>query len=135
MRRFIKIAVSTVLILAAAFLLFSVAVRSSFIVMRMYTNTMQPLITTNDVVIAAKHFNVASLRSGDLVVVDIGPYLQSYPPVSHMLTVRKIEQQTNPLAGQFYLRAVSTNGIDSRQLGALPAAAIRGRVIWILRGS
>ena len=128
MRKFIKIAVSTVLILVAAFLLFGVAVRSLFIVMRMSTGTMQPLITTNDIVIAARHFDVASLRSGDLVVVVLPVGDNSIP------TVRKIAQQTNTPAGQFYLVATGTNSIDSRQLGALPAADIRGKVIQIVRG-
>jgi hypothetical protein len=123
------IAVSTVLILVAAFLLFVVAVRSFFIVMEMSTNTMQSLITTDDVVIAARYFDVASLRSGDLVVVVLPVGTNSIP------TVRKIEQQTNTPAGQFYLVATSTNGIDSRFLGPLPAADIRGKVIRILRGS
>jgi signal peptidase I len=129
MKKFIKIAVSTILILVVAFLLFVVAVRSFYIVMRMSTNTMQPLITTNDVVIAARHFDVASLRTGDLVVVAL--------PVADYstLTVRKIEQQTNTPAGQFYLVAASTNGVDSRFLGPLPASVVRGKVIRILRGS
>jgi signal peptidase I len=132
MRKFTKIAISTVLILVAAFVLFVVVVRSFFIVLQMPTPTMQPLISTNDVVVATKHFDVGSLRSGDLVVVSLP--MAALGGKDGILTVRKIEQQTNTLAGQFYVVAVSTNGIDSRQLGALPAADIRGRVIRIFRG-
>jgi signal peptidase I len=128
MRTFTKIALRTVLILIAAFLLFVVVVRSLFIVSPMQTGSMQPLIATNDIVVATKLFHTSSLRSGDLVVADI-----PIPDGSHILTVRKIEQQTNTPAGQFYLQAVSTNGLDSHFFGALPASAIRGRVIWIVR--
>jgi signal peptidase I len=130
MRTFTKIAVRTVLILVAVFVLFVVAARSLFIVSPMRTGSMQPLIASNDIVVATKWFRVTSLRSGDLVVADI-----PIPDGSRDLTIRKIEQQTNTPAGQFYLSAVSTNGIDSRFFGALPAADIRGRVIWIFRGS
>jgi signal peptidase I len=128
MRPFTKIAVRTVLILIAAFLLFVVVVRSLFIVSPMRTGSMLPLIATNDIVVATKLFHTSSLRSGDLVVADI-----PIPDGSHILTVRKIEQQTNTPAGQFYLQAASTNGLDSHFFGALPASAIRGRVIWIIR--
>jgi signal peptidase I len=128
MRTFTKIALRTVLILIAAFLLFVVVVRSLFIVSPMQTGSMQPLIATNDIVVATKLFHTSSLRSGDLVVADI-----PIPDRSHILTVRKIEQQTNTPAGQFYLQASSTNGLDSHFFGALPASAIRGRVIWIIR--
>src|ERR1017187_686052 len=128
MRTFTKIALRTVLILIAAFLLFVVVVRSLFIVSPMQTGSMQPLIATNDIVVATKLFHTSSLRSGDLVVADI-----PIPDGSHILTVRKIKQQTNTPAGQFYLQAASTNGLDSHFFGALPASAIRGRVIWIFR--
>jgi signal peptidase I len=95
----------------------------------MSTDSMRPLIATNDIVVAAKWFHMASLRAGDLVVADI-PI-----PKGRVLTIRQIEQQPNIPAGQFYLRAVNTNGIDSRQFGALPAKDIRGRVIWIMKGN
>ncbi len=128
MRTFTKIAVRTVLILIAAFLLFVVVVRSLFIVSPMRTGSMQPLIATNDIVVATKLFHTSSLRSGDLVVADI-----PIPDGRHILTIRKIEQQTNTPAGQFYLQAVSTNGLDSHFFGALPASAIHGKIIWIIR--
>ena len=117
------------MILAAVFLFFVVVARSLFIVSPMKTGSMQPLIATNDIVVAAKWFHISSLRDGDLVVADI--------PISgggSVLTVRKIEQQTNTPAGQFYLRAASITGVDSHSFGALPAAAIRGKVIWIFKG-
>ena len=88
---------------------------------------MQPLIVTDSIIVAVKRFHAASLRSGDLVVVDIPT------PEGRVLTVRKIEQQPDTMAGQFYLRAVNTNGYDSRQFGALQVADIRGKVIWIFR--
>jgi signal peptidase I len=131
MRTFAKIAVRTVLIFIAVFLLSVVVVRSFFIVLQMPTRSMQPLINSNDVVVATKYFDVASLHSGDLVVVSLPFILPGYQ--SSILTVWKIEQQTNTPAGQFYLRAASTNGVDSLQLGALPAADIRGRVIRAFR--
>jgi len=130
MRTFTKIAVMTVLILIAVSLLFVLVVRSLFIVSPMRTGSMQPLIASNDIVVASKWFHVASLRSGDLVVADI-----PIPGGSRDLTVRKIEQQPDTPAGQFYLRAVSTNGLDSKWFGALPASNIVGKVIWIHRGS
>jgi hypothetical protein len=129
MRTFIKIVVRAVLILVGVCVLFVVGVRSLFIVLPMPTKTMQPLITTNDVVVATKWFHVASLRTGDFVVVAL-----PRPDGSKILTVRKIEQQTNTPAGHFFVRAASTNGVDSIQLGALPAADIRGKVIRIFKG-
>jgi hypothetical protein len=130
MKAFFKIAVRTVLILVVVFVFFVVVVRSFFIVLQMPTSSMQPLITTNDVVVATKHFDVTSLHNGDLVVVAL-----PLGDRDKILTVRKIEQQTNTPAGQFYLRALSTNGVDSKFLGTLPAADIRGKVIKIFRGS
>jgi signal peptidase I len=88
---------------------------------------MQPLINTNDIIVATKWIRVASLRTGDFVVVNI-PI-----PGGYVLTVRQIEQQTNAPAGQFYLRAANTNGYDSRQFGTLGASNIVGRIIWILK--
>jgi signal peptidase I len=129
MRTFVKIAIRAVLILVVFFVLFVLVVRSLFIVSPMRTGSMQPLIASNDIVIAAKWFKVASLRNGDLVVVAL-----LIPGGSKILTIRKIEQQTNTPAGQFYLIAASTNGIDSRRLGAFQTADIRGRVIRIFRG-
>ena len=129
MRTFIKIAVRTVLVLIIVFVLFVVVVRSLFIVLPVPTNSMRPLLTTNDVAVAAKWFRVDLLHNGDLVVVAL-----PIPDGSKILTVRKIDQQTNTPAGQFYLSAAGTNGIDSRQLRTLPAADIRGRVIRIFRG-
>jgi signal peptidase I len=132
MRAFIKIAVRTVLILIAIFLLFVLVVRSFFIVLPMPTNSMRPLLTTNDVVVAKKWFNASSLQNGDLVVVSL--------PIpdgkgTKILTVRIIDQQTNTPAGQFYLSAASTNGIDSKLLGTLPETDIRGKVIHLFKGA
>jgi len=118
------------LILIAVFVLCIVVLRSFFIFLQMPTPTMQPLISTNDVVMASKHFDVSSLRSGDLVVVDL-PLPGSRDSI---YTVRRIEQQTNTPAGQFYLVAANTKGLDSHFLGALPASEIRGKVIHIFRG-
>jgi hypothetical protein len=53
-------------------------------------------------------------------------------PVS---TIREIEQQPDTPAGKFYLRAVNTNGIDSRQFGAVPKESIRAKVFWVARGA
>ena len=129
MRKLLRIAVKAILILVVIVLLFVVVVRSLFIVLPMPTNSMRPLLTTNDVVVAAKWFHIDLLHNGDLVVVAL-----PRPDGSKILTVRKIDQQTNTPVGQFYLSAASTNGIDSHQLGTLPAADIRGRVIRIFRG-
>ena len=127
MRTFTKIALRSVLILIGVFLLFIVIVRSTFIVWRMENDTMWPLVTSNDVVVATKWFHVTSLHAGDLVIVDLPM------PIGPTPTVRKIEQQTNTPAGQFYLRAVNTNGVDSQWLGALPARDIEGKVVWIIK--
>ena len=129
MKTFTKIAVRSVLILILVCVLFVIVVRLLFIVSPMRTGSMQPLITTNDIVVATKLFHASSLRSGDMVIADI-----PIPDGSHVLTIRTIEQQTNTPDGQFYLKAASTNGLDSHSFGALPASAIRGRVIWIYRG-
>jgi signal peptidase I len=127
MRTVIKISVRVVIGLVVVYLVLLLLAHSVFITARMSSGSMSPLIGSNDVVIATRLFHTTSLRSGDLVLV-------SLPLGEHsVLTVRKIEQQTNTPAGQFYLQAVSTNGVDSRFLGALPAADIRGRVIWIAR--
>lgn len=130
MKKFLKIVLATVLIFIVAFALFVVVVRSVFIVMPMPTNSMQPLLTTNDVVVAKKRFDISSLHNGDLVVVNL-----SIPDGTKILTVRIIDQRTNTPAGQFYLSAADTNGIDSKFLGTLPAADIRGKVIHIFKGA
>ena len=129
MKTFAKIAVRIILILIVICLLLVVVIRSLFVVSPMRTGSMQPLISSNDVVVAAKWFHAASLHNGDLVVVNIPT------PAGQILTVRKVEQQTNTPNGQFYLQAVSTNGVDSRQFGTLPLKNIRGRVIWIIKAN
>ena len=96
MKTFTKITVWTVLILIAVLLVSVVALRSFYIFLPMPTGTMQPLITTNDVVIAAKHFNVGTLRNEDLVIVDL-PLPGSRDSI---FTVRRIEQPMNTPAGQ-----------------------------------
>ena len=129
MKRFFKIVVATILVFIVVFVLFVVVVRSFFIVMPMPTNSMKPLLTTNDVVVAKKSFDVTSLHNGDLVVVDL-----PIPDGTKIFTVRIIDQRTNTPAGQFYLSAAGTNGIDSRMIGTLPAADIRGNVVRIYKG-
>lgn len=131
MRTFIKIAVRTVLILIAIFLLLVLVVRSFFIVLPMPTNSMRPLLTTNDVVVAKKWFDASSLQNGDLVVVSL-PIQDGKG--TKILTVRIIDQQTNTPTGQFYLSAAGTNGVDSKFLGTLPAADIRGKIIRVYKG-
>ena len=106
-----------------------------FSVMEMGSTSMQPLVAgqgappsrIGDFVVVAKWFRVASLRTGDLVTVDIPT------PTGRVRTVRRIEQQPDTPAGQFYVRAANDSGIDSRQFGPLPASDIHGRVVWILR--
>ena len=109
--------------------------RASFLCARMDSPSMEPVVKGNttpqshdgDCVVAWRWFRGASLRSGDLVLVDIPT------PTGQVRTIRQIEQQPGIPVGQFYLRAVSTNGLDSRRFGTLPAQAIRGRVVWILK--
>jgi hypothetical protein len=127
MRKFTKIAIRTVLVLIVACVLLILVARSLFFVAPMRNDTMWPLITSNNIVVAAKRFDVALLRTGDLVVVQVPT------PVGPVFTVRKIEQQSNTPAGQFYLRAVNTNGLDSRWFGALPARDIKAKVVWIIK--
>jgi signal peptidase I len=106
-----------------------------FSVMEMGSTSMQPLIAgqgappsrIGDFVVVAKWFRVASLRTGDLVVVNIPS------STGRVRTLRKIEQQPDTPAGQFYVRAVTDIGIDSRQFGPLKASNIYGRVIYIIR--
>jgi type IV secretory pathway protease TraF len=128
MRTFTKIEVRTALILILACLIFVVVVRAAFIVSPMPTDSMQPLISTNSTIVAARWFRTASLHSGDFVIADI-----PLPDSKRVLTVRQIEQQPDTPAGQFYLRAANTNGWDSRQFGTLPASNIVGRVLWVLK--
>jgi predicted PurR-regulated permease PerM len=128
MKTVTKIAVRTALILVLVCLLFVVVVHSAFIVSPMSSDSMQPLISTNSTIIAARWFHTASLHSGDFVIADI-----PLPDSNRVLTVRQIEQQSDTLAGQFYLRAANTNGLDSRQFGTLPASNIVGRVLWVLK--
>jgi hypothetical protein len=127
MRTFTKIAVRTVLVLIAVLVLLVIVARSFFFVAPMRNNTMWPLIASNNIVVADKWFDVASLRTGDLVVVQVPT------PAGPVFTVRKIEQQMNTPTGQFYLRAVNTNGLDSRWFGTLPARDIKARVVWIIK--
>ena len=128
----------TVLSVALALCLLTDGIlRVAFLFTVMDSDSMLPLVKGNstptshdgDFVVAARWFRTASLRTGDLVVVDIPTAM------GPVLTIRKIEQQADTPAGQFYLRAVKTNGIDSRQFGALPAKDLQGKVIWIKKGS
>lgn len=128
MKAFAKIAVRLVLILVLFCLLFVIVVRTAFVVSPMPTDSMQPLISTNSTIVAVRWFGVASLRSGDFVIADI-----PLPDNKQVLTVRQIEQQPDTPAGQFYLRAANTNGLDSRQFGTLPASNIVARVLWVLK--
>ena len=128
MKTFIRIVVRSVLILVLVCLLFVFVVRIAFIVSLESPDSMQPLISTNSTIVAARWFHTASLHSGDLVVVSI-----PLPDSKRVLTVRQIEQQRDTPAGQFYLRAANTNGLDSRQFGSLPASNIVGRVLWIFK--
>jgi hypothetical protein len=123
-----KIAVRTALILILVCLLFVVVIRMAFIVSPMLPDSMQPLISTNSTIVAARWFRTASLQSGDFVIADI-----PLPDSKRVLTVRQIEQQPDTPAGQFYLRAANTNGWDSRQFGTLPASNIVARVWWVLK--
>lgn len=110
---------------------------TQFAVMEMVSTSMEPLISgqgkppsrRGDLLIIKRWFRISSLRTGDLVVVDIPA------PNGRVRTVRKIDQQPDTPAGQFYVRAVSKTGIDSRSFGPLPAQDIRGRVVWIIRRS
>ncbi len=123
------------IVILAVGVVVAVILFSGFSVMEMGSTSMQPVISgqgappsrAGDLVVIAKWFRVASLRTGDLVAVDIPT------PTGRVRTVRRIEQQPDTLAGQFYVRAASESGIDSRQFGPLPASDIHGRVIWILR--
>jgi signal peptidase I len=122
-----------VIVALAVFAVVIVVLFSGFSVMEMGSTSMQPVITgkgeppshAGDLVLATKWFRVAALRTGDLVIVDIPT------PTGRVRTVRRIEQQPDTPAGQFFVRAES--GIDSRQFGPLPASDIHGRVVWILR--
>ena len=123
------------LVALAVCIIIIVVLFSGFSVVEMSSTSMQPVIAgqgappsrAGDLVVVAKWFRVASLRTGDLVAVDIPT------PTGRVRTVRRIEQQPDTPAGQFYVRAESDSGIDSRQLGPLPASDIHGRVVWILR--
>ena len=127
MKTFAKIAVRTILILIAICVLLIIILRL-FGTWQMRNDTMKPLIASNDVVFATKWFHASSLHNGDLVVVNA-----PIPTGQVVPTVRQIEQQSNTPSGQFYLRAVNTNGLDSQLFGALPATNILGKVIWIIK--
>ena len=108
-----------------------------FYIMEMGSTSMQPLISgqgdppshSGDFVVVARYFRTGSLRTGDLVVVDVPT------PTGRVRTVRQIQQQPNTPAGQFYVRAIAEGGIDSRQFGPLLRHEIRGRVVWIHKRS
>lgn len=122
---------------AASCLAISIFFYVTFSIQEMSSDSMEPLISgekispahEGDFVILTKWFSAASLRSGDLVAVEI-PI-----PNGRVLTIREIDQRTNTPAGQFYLRAVNTNGIDSRQLGSIPSKDIRAKVIWVIKSN
>jgi signal peptidase I len=128
MRTVTKIVMRAGLVIVTVYLVLLLLAHSIFVIARIGSNSMSPLIASNDVVVATKWFHTASLHNGDLVVVNL-PLSEGH----NILTIRKIEQQTNTPSGQFYLLAMRTNGVDSRFLGALPAADIRGKVIWIAK--
>lgn len=128
MKTFARIAVRMILVLILVCLILVMVVRKAFIVSPESPYSMQPLISTNSTIIAAKWFRTASLHSGDFVVVNI-----PLPDNKRVLTVRQIEQQPDTPAGLFYLRAADTNGIDSRQCGSLPASNIVARVWWVIK--
>ena len=85
MRTFTKIAVRSVLILILVFLILIIVVRTAFIVSPMSPDSMQPLISTNSTIVAARWFRTASLHSGDFVIADI-----PLPDSKRVLTVRQI---------------------------------------------
>lgn len=104
--------------------------------MAMESNSMSPLVNGSttprahdgDTVISSRWFRQSSVRTGDLLVADIPT------PGGRIRTVRRVEQQAGTPAGWYYLRAISTNGYDSRHFGLLPAKDIRGKVLWVYRG-
>jgi Signal peptidase, peptidase S26 len=128
MRPFTKFAARSALILTLVCLIFVVVVRMAFIVSPMSPDSMQPLISTNSTIVAARWYRTASLHSGDFVIADI-----PLPDSNRVLTVRQIEQQPDTPTGKFYLLAANTNGLDSRRFGTLPASNIVGRVWWVLK--
>lgn len=131
MKTFTKSALRKVLALLALSLVLLALARSMFIVDRMGGSSMSPLIAPNDIVIATRWFRSGSLRSGDLVIVDVpDPSCHSTFPY-----VRRVRQKTP--TDQFRFETANTNCYESivmRDVGALPAEEIRGRVIWIVRG-
>ena len=122
------IALKITFVLAAIYLTLLLLAHSVFILLRMGGNSMSPVIKSNDLVVATCWFRVASLHNGDLVVAD---FAASPSPIR---TIRRIEQQKNTPNGQFYLLASETNGLDSRFTGPLSSQAIRGKIIWIIKG-
>lgn len=127
MKPSVRIAIKGTVLIMVAVILTLVMIRSIFLIWQMPNDTMLPLIRSNDIVVATRWFQSGALRSGDLVVVEVPT------PVGNFPTVREIHQQSNTPPGEFYVEAINTNGVDSRQCGALPAKNIKGKVLKIIR--
>lgn len=112
------------------------AARLACFSLKLDSNSMQPLVNGSttvaskdgDTVVGTKWFCESWIRTGDLVVADIPT------PGGRIRTVRRVEQQADTPVGWFYLRAMSTNGYDSRQFGPLPSTNIKAKVLWVSRG-
>lgn len=124
-----------VIVLFAAVVAVIAVLFSGFSFIEMGSTSMEPLIggqgsppsRRGDTIVVAKWFRVASLRPGDLVVVDIPT------PTGRVRTVRRVERRADAPVGCFYLRAESDNGIDSRYFGPLPGSDIKGKVVAVLK--
>ena len=103
---------------------------------QMESPTMEPIIheksnssSIGDFILYRKHFKVSSLRSGDLVVVNLKT---SY---GNICTVRMIDNHSDSPSGFFYVVSVNQkkHGIDSSSLGAIPSSDIIGKVVHIIK--
>jgi signal peptidase I len=92
-----------------------------FRLLKVTGDSLSPLYKEGDfVVITTLPFFLRRLRQGDIIVFQHGLYG----------TLIKIVDRVLPEEDAVYILGTSEDSLDSRRLGPISRAAIRGRVLW-----
>jgi signal peptidase I len=92
-----------------------------FRLLKVTGDSLSPLYKEGDfVVITTLPFFLRRLRQGDIIVFQHGLYG----------TLIKIVDRVLPEEDAVYIIGTSEESLDSRRLGPISRAAIRGRIIW-----
>ena len=136
-------AVSGVLLIISGVTVASLCLR----VEEMASTSMEPSIRgrgalpqhEGDYVLYSRYFRPGTLASGDLVLFSYttnGMTIKTVRRVKHIPGDEAIGLLPVRLPPQkYWLVADSTNGIDSRDLGAIDQSAIKGRVLHVFRSN